>query len=211
MGVGCGYIAPSAGLVRSQGLAVMGCGSGLIRVEVWLGFDGCGLGFGAIGRSGAHWCARWRHSASGSLGVFWARPGVMPRGGGWLGNGFRWWRRWLGGQTRRAVWRAGLLGCCGCRQCRCADACGLARGCVNAGLGFECCRTPLSGSSRGCNSSSDSTQFIHQCDQNFNDSQMYIGAVNVQLFFMFSVRRQMSPASARRVAFVFRDFPIRFI
>ena len=61
-----------------------------------------------------------------------------------------------------------------------------------------------------CNGSSDSTQFIHQCDQNFNDSQMYISAVNVPLVFMFSVRRQMSPVSGRRVACVFRDFPIRF-
>ena len=62
-----------------------------------------------------------------------------------------------------------------------------------------------------CNGSSDSTQFIHQCDQNFNDSQMYISAVSFPLVFMFSVRRQMSPVSARRVAFVFRDFPIGFI
>ena len=62
-----------------------------------------------------------------------------------------------------------------------------------------------------CNGSSDSTQFIHQFDQNFNDSQMYISAVNFPLFFMFSVRRQMSPVSARQVAFVFRDFPIGFI
>ena len=58
---------------------------------------------------------------------------------------------------------------------------------------------------------SDSTQIIHQCDQNFNDSQMYISAVNFPLVFMFSVRRQMSPVSARRVPFVFRDFPIGFI
>ena len=62
-----------------------------------------------------------------------------------------------------------------------------------------------------CNGSSDSTQIIHQCDQNFNDSQMYISAVNFPLVFMFSVRRQMLPVSARRVAFVFRDFPIGFI
>ena len=62
-----------------------------------------------------------------------------------------------------------------------------------------------------CNGSSDSTQIIHQCDQNFDDSQMYIIAVNFPLVFMFSVRRQMSPVSARRVAFVFRDFPIGFI
>ena len=40
---------------------------------------------------------------------------------------------------------------------------------------------------------------------------MYISAVNFPLHFMFSVRRQMSPVSARRVAFVFRDFPIGFI
>ena len=40
------------------------------------------------------------------------------------------------GQARRVVWRAGLLGCCGCRRCRCADACGVLRGCVRAGLGF---------------------------------------------------------------------------
>ena len=61
------------------------------------------------------------------------------------------------------------------------------------------------------NGSSDSTQIIHQCDQNFNDSLMYISAVNFPLVYMFSVRRQMSPVSARRVAFVFRDFPIGFI
>ena len=66
-------------------------------------------------------------------------------------------------------------------------------------------------SERECNGSSDSTQFIHQCDQNFNDSQMYISAVNFPLVSMFSIRRQMSPVSARRVAFVFRDFPIGFI
>ena len=63
----------------------------------------------------------------------------------------------------------------------------------------------------GCNGSSDSTQIIHQCDQNFYDSQMYISAVNFPLVFMFSVRRQMSPVSARRVAFVFHDFLIGFI
>ena len=62
-----------------------------------------------------------------------------------------------------------------------------------------------------CNGSSDSIQFIHQCDQNFNDSKKYISAVNFPLVFMFSVRRQMSPVSVRRVAFVFRDFPIGFI
>ena len=52
MGVGCGYVVPSAGLVRSQGLAVSGCGSGLICVWVLarLGScDGSGPGFGAFG------------------------------------------------------------------------------------------------------------------------------------------------------------------
>ena len=57
----------------------------------------------------------------------------------------------------------------------------------------------------------DSTEFIHQCDQNFNDSQMYNSAVNFLLVFRFSIRRQMSPVSARRVAFVFRDFSIGII
>ena len=41
-----------------------------------------------------------------------------------------------GGAAGRGVRRAGLLGCCGCRRCRCADACGVVRGCVRAGLGF---------------------------------------------------------------------------
>ena len=57
----------------------------------------------------------------------------------------------------------------------------------------------------------DSTSFIHQCDQNFNVFQMYISAVNFPLVIRFSVRRQMMPVSACRVAFVFRDFPIGFI
>ena len=56
--------------------------------------------------------------------------GLAPRIGGLLGNGVRWRRRWLGGQARRAVWRAGLLGSCVCRRCPCADTCGVARGCV---------------------------------------------------------------------------------
>ena len=34
-----------------------------------------------------------------------------------------------------------------------------------------------------CNGSSDSTQFIRQCDQNFNDSQMYISAGNTSACF----------------------------
>ena len=52
---------------------------------------------------------------------------------------------------------------------------------------------------------------MHQCDQKFNDSQMYISAVNVPLVFRFSVLRHTSPVSARRVAFVLRDFPIGII
>ena len=138
MGVGCGYVAPSAGLVRSQGLAVMGCGSGLIHFGALAGLggvNGCDLGFVAVRRSGARWRSLLRPSATGSLGVFWAGLGVAPRGSGSLGNGVRWWLRWLGRQARRAVWRTGLQGCCGCRWCRCADTCGVARGCVCAGLG----------------------------------------------------------------------------
>ena len=128
MGVGCGYVVPSAGLVRSQGLAVSGCGSGLICVWVLArlgGCDGSGPGFGAFWRSGGRCCVRWRPSAFGSSGDFLAGLGVAPRGGGLLGNGVRWRRRWPGGQARRGVWCAGLLGCCGCRWCRCADACGV--------------------------------------------------------------------------------------
>ena len=67
---------------------------------------------------------------SGLFAVFRAGPGVAPRGGGWLGNGVRWLHRWLGGQAHRAVWWAGLLGCCGCRRRRCADASWFSRGCV---------------------------------------------------------------------------------
>ena len=142
VGVGCGYVASSAALVRSQGLAVLGCGSGGICVGALAGLggcDSCGLGFGVFWRSGARWRVRWRPSASGSFGVFWAGPGVAARGGGWLGwlgNGVSWLRGWLGGQARRVVWRAGLLGCCGCRRRRCAGACGVVRGCVCAGSGF---------------------------------------------------------------------------
>ena len=141
VGCGCGLWQHCSlgGPGRSQGLAVLGCGSGLICVGALArlgGCDGCGPGFGAFGRSGVRCCVRWRPSASGSLGDFWAGPGVAPRGGGLLGNGVSRRRRWLGGQASRAVWRAGLLGCCGCRRCRCADTCGVVRGCVCAGLGF---------------------------------------------------------------------------
>ena len=139
VGVGCGYAFPPAGLVRGQRLAVLGCGSGLICVWVLArlgGCDGSGPGFRAFGRSGARCRVRWRPSASGSFGDFWAGPGVARRVGCLLGNGVRWRRRWPGGQARCVVWCAGLLGCCGCRRCRCADACGVVRGCVCAGLSF---------------------------------------------------------------------------
>ena len=86
MGVGSGYVAFSAGLVRSQGLAVLGCGSSWICVGALAGLggrDGCGLGFGVIGRSGARWRVRWRPSASGLFGVFRAGPAVVA---GWAGG-----------------------------------------------------------------------------------------------------------------------------
>ena len=50
---------------------------------------------------------------------------VTGLGGGAAGRG-----------VRRVALCAGLLECCGCRRCRCADACGVVRGCVCAGLGF---------------------------------------------------------------------------
>ena len=90
MGVGCGYVVPSAGLVTSQGLAVSGCGSGLICALVLAllgGCDGSGPGFGAFGRSGARCRVRWLPSGSGWFGDFWAGPGVAPRGGVLLGSG----------------------------------------------------------------------------------------------------------------------------
>ena len=96
-------------------LAVSGLRSGLICVWVLArlgGCDGSGPGFGAFGRSGARCRVRWRPSASGSFGDFWAGPGVAPRGGGLLGNVVRWRRPLPGGQARRVVWCAGLLGCC---------------------------------------------------------------------------------------------------
>ena len=39
--MGCGFGVPSAGLVRSQGLAVLGCGSGLICAWVLARLGGC--------------------------------------------------------------------------------------------------------------------------------------------------------------------------
>ena len=102
MGVGCGYLAPSASLVRSQGLAVLGCGSGWIPVGALAGLggcDGCGLGFGVIGRSSARCRVRWRPLASGLFGVssgqslVW-RPAVVAGWAGWatgLGGGATGW------------------------------------------------------------------------------------------------------------------------
>ena len=116
MGVGCGYVVASAGLVRSQGLAVLGCGSGLICVWVLARLGGCdrsGSGFGAFGRSGARCRVRWRPSASGSFGDFWAGPGVAPRGGGLLGTGVRWRRCWPGGQARLLCGAQGSWGAVG--------------------------------------------------------------------------------------------------
>ena len=105
MGVGCPYVAPSAGLVRSQGLAVMGCGSGLIRVGALAGlggFDGCGLGFGAVGRSGARWRARWR---------FWLPVCLVPSGRGlaWRPAAVAGWVTGLGGGAARWVVRRVVL------------------------------------------------------------------------------------------------------
>ena len=70
----------------------LGCGSGWIRVWALAGFgscDGCGLGFGMFGRSGARLRVRWRPSASGLFGVF--------SGGAWCGAP-RWWLVGLVGQ-----------------------------------------------------------------------------------------------------------------
>ena len=110
MGVGCGYVAPSAGLVRSQGLAVLGCASGWIRVGALAGLggcDGCRLGFGVIARSGARWRVRWRPSA-GLFGVFRSRPNVAVVAG-WAG-----WATGLGGGAAgsgvRRVVLCGALG-----------------------------------------------------------------------------------------------------
>ena len=69
MGVGCGCVVPSAGLVRSQGLAVSGCGSGLICACVLARLGGC-AGPGV-------WAGRWPVA---SLGV--PHGGVGGRAGG---------------------------------------------------------------------------------------------------------------------------------
>ena len=99
MSVGCGNVGSSAGLVRSRGLAVLGCGSGLICVGALArlgGCDSCGPGFGAFGRSGARSRVRWRPSArlvTSGRGLAW-RPAavvcwVTGLGGGAAGRGVR--------------------------------------------------------------------------------------------------------------------------
>ena len=97
--VGCGNVGPSAGLVRSQGLAVLGCGSGWICVEAMArlgGCDGCGPGFNAFRRSGARCRVRWRPSArlvTSGRGLAWRPAVVVCRvtglGGGAAGGGVR--------------------------------------------------------------------------------------------------------------------------
>ena len=107
VGVGCGYVVPSAGPVRSQALAVSGCGSRLICVGASArlgGCDGSGPGLGAFGCSGACCRVRWHLWASGSFGDFWAGSGMAPRGGGLLGNGLG------GGAADRGVRRVVLCG-----------------------------------------------------------------------------------------------------
>ena len=64
-------------------LGLGGCGR-------WGGFDGCWLGFGAVGRSGACRHTRRCPSAFALLGFFWVGFGVTFRDGGWLGSGQRW-------------------------------------------------------------------------------------------------------------------------
>ena len=75
------------------------------------GLDCCGLGFGAVGLSGARWHSCWRPSASGLLGIFWTGFGVTFRGAGWLGSGLG------GGAAGRGVRRIVL---CGARGSWCA-------------------------------------------------------------------------------------------
>ena len=83
MGVGCGYVVPSAGLVRSQGLAVSGCGSGLICAWVLARLGGCaGPGVWVAASTGS--CAR------GGCGV--VRAG-RPVAGGHTGSPTRRGRR----------------------------------------------------------------------------------------------------------------------
>ena len=83
MGVGCGCVVPSAGLVRSQGLAVSGCGSGLICACVLARLGGC-AGPGVWVAASTESCAR------GGCGV--VRVG-RPLAGGLTGSPTRRGRR----------------------------------------------------------------------------------------------------------------------
>ena len=79
MAVGCVYIFPSAGLVRSQGLTVSGCGSDLICVGASARL---GLGQGGFGEvSLCFWS--WLVRQLCGLWV-WAVVSVFPRRA-WLG------------------------------------------------------------------------------------------------------------------------------
>ena len=73
MAVGCVYVFPSAGLVRSQGLTVSGCGSALICVgaSAWLGLGQAG--FGEVSVCLWSWlvrrlCGLWFRCSLGGLG-----------------------------------------------------------------------------------------------------------------------------------------------
>ena len=106
-GVGGGNVAPSAGLVRSHGLAFLRYGSGLIPVGALAGLggcDGCWLGFGAFGRSGA----RWR-----VLGVLWLPVCLVSpwRGVAWRPAAVVDWVTELGGGT--AGWGVRRVVLCG--------------------------------------------------------------------------------------------------
>ena len=111
-------MAPVRLLMRLR-LGLGGCGG--------LGVDGCGLGVGAVGRSGARWRARWPPLASGLLGfvctglgvAFAAVAGwVVGLGGGAAGLGVRRvplcgaWGSWgaVGAASICALMLAGLRG-----------------------------------------------------------------------------------------------------
>ena len=97
VGVGCGYCAPRRAGLGDKGQRLRDVARVhrlVIRLPLDLGgcgglggFDGCGLGFGAVRHSGARWRARWRPSASALLGLFWTGFGMTLCGGGWLGSG----------------------------------------------------------------------------------------------------------------------------
>ena len=92
MGVGCGYVAPSAGLVRSQGLAVLGCGSGWICVGALAGLrgcDGCGLWLGVFRRCVGVLRLPVRLVSSGR-GLVW-RPAAVAGWATGLGDGAAGW------------------------------------------------------------------------------------------------------------------------